>query len=169
MDVWMPIPKWEHYEASESGHIRTLAYHGNKRKKPRLLSPARSRAGYLRVLLYRDGFRRSVSVHVLVLEAFKGDRPKGLHGAHLDGNSLNNRISNLAWVTPKENMRQRGEHGRTRHGIAHHSCVLSEDQVRAIRELHKNGMNCYRIAKDYPIGESSILKIVRWISWKHVV
>lgn len=55
---------------------------------------------------------RTTRVHVLVLEAFDRPRPKGAVCRHLDGNPINNHLSNLAWGTHKENTEDRKRHGR---------------------------------------------------------
>lgn len=49
--------------------------------------------------------RRNVHVHLLVAEAFLGEKPSPTHEAnHNDGNKKNPDVSNLEWVTPNENM-----------------------------------------------------------------
>ena len=50
-------------------------------------------------------------VHILVAETFHGPRPTGAHTRHLDGDSLNNLSTNVAWGTASENMRDKDEHG----------------------------------------------------------
>jgi len=44
-----------------------------------------------------------VLIHHLVANAFMGERPEGLVIDHIDRNPKNNRISNLRYVTHKEN------------------------------------------------------------------
>jgi len=51
------------------------------------------------------GQRRAFLVHRIVWETFVGEIPEGLQINHKDGNKLNNHLSNLEVVTPKENMR----------------------------------------------------------------
>src|SRR5580765_1006210 len=51
----------------------------------------------------------------LVLEAFVGLRPLGMVCRHLDGDRNNNNLSNLAWGTPSENVRDSVLHGT--HGV----------------------------------------------------
>lgn len=59
---------------------------------------------YVATLSDGRGGRACRFVHRLVLEAFVGPCPPGMQCRHLDGNSLNNRLSNLCWGTPKENL-----------------------------------------------------------------
>jgi hypothetical protein len=55
----------------------------------------------------KKGVPVTQQIHRLVAEAFWGEIPKGMHVDHLDRNSLNNKLSNLKIVTPKENMNNR--------------------------------------------------------------
>lgn len=50
------------------------------------------------------GKARTFLAHVWVLEAFVGPRPPGALGRHLDDDQTNNRLENLAWGTPAENV-----------------------------------------------------------------
>jgi hypothetical protein len=70
--------------------------------------------GYLTVTLSEKGTTATIKLHRLVLEAFIGPRPQGMVCRHLDGNKLNNRLSNLLWGTPAENAADRVLHGQTR-------------------------------------------------------
>ena len=63
-------------------------------------------SGYKSVSLQIAGKHTRVKVHHLVYEAFIGTRTKGLHIHHIDGNKLNNRVSNLQEVTAKVNTRE---------------------------------------------------------------
>lgn len=67
--------------------------------------------GYARTSLSGHGQPRSARVHQLVLEAFVGPPGPGQEARHLDGDKANNRLSNLAWGTHTENMRDAIRHG----------------------------------------------------------
>lgn len=54
---------------------------------------------------------RTVLVHKLVYEAFKGEIPEGLEIDHIDRNKHNNSPDNLRVLTHKENMGNRGFNG----------------------------------------------------------
>lgn len=105
------------YEVSNTGLVRS-----QERKVPvknflriyksRILKPSKSRKGYLRVALYKDGVQNVVEVHRLVALAFieNGDATKNQVN-HKDGMKENNNVYNLEWVTPKENTRHAWETG----------------------------------------------------------
>ena len=71
------------------------------------------RDGYLRIGLYdATGRRVHRTIHTLMLEAFVGPRPEGLHGCHLDDDRLHNVLGNLAWDTKSANERAKVANGR---------------------------------------------------------
>lgn len=60
--------------------------------------------GYLKVILSINGQAKSFSVHRLVARKFLGNPPHNKPQVnHIDGNKLNNKVSNLEWVSNKEN------------------------------------------------------------------
>lgn len=70
------------------GHISSGSKHG---------------LGYIQI-----HFKRSKHfAHRLVLEAFKGNAPVGMECDHIDRDRSNNSITNLRWVTKKENQNNR--------------------------------------------------------------
>ncbi|NIH98089.1 hypothetical protein FHU31_005095 [Mycolicibacterium fluoranthenivorans] len=73
--------------------------------KPELAGPPWKK--YLRVTLKSGERQRRIKVHHLVLLAFVGPRPPGLHALHCDDDPLNNHLSNLRYGTPSENQHDR--------------------------------------------------------------
>ena len=59
--------------------------------------------GYLIVTLCHEGIRKNKRVHRLLGEAFIPNPQNKAHINHIDGNKLNNCITNLEWNTPTEN------------------------------------------------------------------
>lgn len=109
-----------------------------------------------------------VFIHTLIATAFHGPKPFGAETRHLNGNSLDNRPCNLRWGTHAENMADGVRHG-TKKGSKNGRAVLSEDDVREIKRLHKSGMSQERIAKQYAVASSTINWIFRGVTWLHVV
>jgi hypothetical protein len=71
----------------------------------------RDRKGYLAVDLYDNGERKTKRVHRLVAEAFVPNPHGKPEINHIDGNRHNNKVSNLEWVTKKENCRHAWDNG----------------------------------------------------------
>lgn len=95
-----PFPMSPNYLVDEEGNIYGL--NGKK------LSPS-LRGKYLSCSILIDGKPKRLSVHRMVALTFI-DNPKKLSQVnHIDGNKLNNRVSNLEWCSPKYNQRHRRE------------------------------------------------------------
>lgn len=106
MEQWKAVAGYEGiYEVSDLGSIRSLDRKNSLGRsiKGRALKPAGVR--YLKVVLYVEGKRRTVTVHRLVAEAFIGI-PQGMHVDHIDGDKHNNRLSNLQVLSQLENQQK---------------------------------------------------------------
>lgn len=111
-EQWKPIKGYEGiYEVSTFGRVKSLQHSmvskdGKIRHFPEVikkLSPNWS--GYLLVGLSKEGRSRTKAVHRLVAQAFLQDTYKpGLQINHIDQHKANNRVDNLEWVTPSENV-----------------------------------------------------------------
>jgi hypothetical protein len=89
-----PIPDFAELFARADGVILRRTARGLRQRKTRL------HKGGVYVRIKRDGRTYEPSVGHLVLTAFVGPCPGGHQAGHLDGNPLNNRLTNLAW-TPR--------------------------------------------------------------------
>lgn len=111
--TWREVQGFEGlYDVSDLGNVRSWS----TAKQGGLLSP-RSTGRYLGVTLHGVGKRRTALVHALVAEAFIGPRPNGKMVRHLNGDPLDSRAVNLAYVTNAQNQRgsvQLGNHVNAR-------------------------------------------------------
>ena len=113
---------------------------------------------------------QTASVHILVLEAFVGPKPKGMEGCHYDGDFSNNKLENLRWDTHLANEADKKRHGTGNVGIRNPAAKLSEDDVREIRRLYATGkFSMSKLARMYNISVGNVHPIIRRVIWKHVV
>lgn len=99
-EIYKDIPGYEgKYRISNLGNVLSLNYQNTR--KPRVLAPIKHRLGYLIVHL---GQSKIKMVHCLVATAFIPNPENKQFVNHIDGDKTNNNISNLEWVTSKENM-----------------------------------------------------------------
>ena len=93
------------YYVTEKGEV--LSYANNalgRRKKPKKLSQTKRTGGYLNVTLLDNGKKpRYFRVNRLVALAFIPNPNNKPYVNHIDEDRTNNNVSNLEWVTPKEN------------------------------------------------------------------
>lgn len=124
---------------------------------------------YRWVVLCNGKNRRRNQVHRLVLLAFVGPCPEGMECCHNDGNSTNNKLSNLRWGTRKENAADRVRHGRQIRGekVAH--AKATDQIVRDIRRMFSEGRTRRELAVEFKLNQCVVNRIIRRHSWKHVV
>lgn len=95
--ILMQIKDYDNYFINNYGTVY------NKHLKE--LRKEKTKGGYLRVTLYKNGKQKHFLIHRLVAQAFIPN-PKNLPEVnHIDNNPVNNRVENLAWCTAKENSR----------------------------------------------------------------
>ena len=92
------ITKYPEYQVDTEGMVY------GKDRNP--LSPALDKKGYLRVSLSINGVQKMESIHRLVAMQFiPNDDTTKTQVNHKNGRKADNRVENLEWVTPQENIR----------------------------------------------------------------
>lgn len=101
---WKTIKGYEGlYEVSNDGRVRRLRFINGRHNFEKIKESKQTlnTCGYMTVNLCKNGKSNTKRVHRLVAEAFLGE--SNLQIDHIDGNKQNNNLSNLEYVTPKEN------------------------------------------------------------------
>ena len=130
-EEWKDIEGYESkYQVSNYGNVKSLSRVKKNHSKlqiihGRVLKPERTRLGYLRISLSRDGKEKRFLVHRLVADAFIG-KNDGLEINHKDGNKANNHFSNLEWVTRGENIKHAFKTGLNKGNETHSNNLLLE-------------------------------------------
>jgi hypothetical protein len=102
---WKPITSNPAYSVSDTGLIRNEG-------TGRILKLQMNKEGYMQICLFIGGIRHTYA-HALVLEAFVSKRPKDNDADHINRNPSDNNLSNLRWVSHKDNCFNRGERTQT--------------------------------------------------------
>jgi hypothetical protein len=166
-EEWRPVPGFP-YEVSSFGMIRRTVS-TTCSKAGSLISGRVGERGYRYFNATTSGKRKVLKFHRIVCEAFHGPQPSPKHVvAHNDGNPLNNRADNLRWATARENHADRYEHGTNPAGSRNGRACLCEAQVQEIRRLYGVGLSTIRLAQIYEIYPTTIQKIIRRETWRHV-
>lgn len=164
-EIWKPVIGVDGlYSVSSEGRVK-------RNSSNRILSQFKVGGGsvkYMAVAMRVNGAHDQRRVHRMVLESFVGPCPDGMAGAHGDGNSQNNKLSNLRWATPKENSDDMRDHGTRAMGSRHGYSKLNESDILAIRNRIVGGEKNRSIAKDYGVSISTIHCIRHNRTWKHV-
>ena len=106
-------------------------------------------------------------IHHLVLEAFVGPRPEGTLGRHLNDIPEDNKASNLAWGTTKDNYEDALANKRINVGEVSYQAKLTNADVAEIRRLAPT-MKYRDIGDKYGLSEKYVAGIVCRSRWKHV-
>lgn len=106
LEVWKDIKNYEgFYQGSNLGRVKSLERIdciGHHRKE-RILKPKKDKYGYLQVNLWKNGKKKTFTVHRLVAEAFIPN-PNNLPCInHKDECKTNNNVNNLEWCDNKYN------------------------------------------------------------------
>lgn len=175
-EVWKDIPYYEgYYQASNLGRIRSLDRHvkkwnGLKLHRGKMLLPRIcKKSNKFCISLSKNGEGMGIQLSRSILLAFVGPCPKGMECCHNDGNSLNNRVENLRWDTPKNNQKDRIKHGTYQYGEKNKSAKLLNNDIFNIREMYATGKYTQReIARIYHLSPVTIFDIVHRKNWKHI-
>lgn len=96
--------------------------------------------------------RKTFKVHHLVLNTFIGNRPSGYQTDHIDRDRANNKLSNLEWVSPQENVNRRPYSS----GENHCNSVLTFSEIKEIVNLNNEGAPLKEIAQRFNVSNSTI-------------
>lgn len=115
--------------------------------------------------------KKRMYLHRLLAEAFLIRPEHTTEVNHIDGNKSNNALSNLEWVTRKQNSQHAYDTGlkEALKGSETDTAKLTEGQVYAIKKLLAEVIYSQRqIAKIFNVSREPIDSISRNLSWKHV-
>lgn len=91
--TWKEIKGFEgKYSVSDSGIVKRINNTSNN-----VLKGGTTKGGYRLVILYKEGHKYAKYIHRLVAEYFLNKPEEFNDVKHIDGNKLNNDVSNLEW------------------------------------------------------------------------
>jgi hypothetical protein len=178
VETWRPVVGFEgRYEVSDLGRVRSLdrtraiptrLRSGETRTlirhlKGRVLRPGRASHGYYTVNLDQE----ARCLHELVLLAFRGPKAPGQLARHLDGDKANNRLGNLVWGSPLENVQDTARHGRKTFGERFSSAKLTDAHIPFIR-ASRGKISQRELAEMFNVSPAAIQAVHDRRTWTHV-
>lgn len=163
-EIWKDITDYEGlYQVSNLGRIKSLKREttyiykrgGTHTISEKIIKQFKSKKGYLNCFLYKDGKRKTYKVHRLVAQAFLGESDLTVN--HKDENKGNNKISNLEYMTNKDNIR----YSRAKKVIG--TNILTKDQLffDAVIDVEKMGFKNSYVSRCC-LGKRKTYKGYKW-------
>lgn len=160
MEEWRDISGYEGlYMISNKGRIMScIKWNGHEYvKEKRIINGWVGESGncnYKRklVLLMKNGERKYFKVHRLVAKTFLQNPENKEVVNHIDGNPLNNELSNLEWATQRENVNHAWKNGLMG------ECYL--DHKKGIITDYQNGATVREIETKYKCSWKSVRKML---------
>lgn len=163
---WRDIPNFENcYKASNLGRVRSLDRQtvfkdGRARTfKGKIIKTQIRICGYEYASLCKEGVESIHSIHRLVLSAFRG-LEENLQVNHIDGNKLNNNITNLEWVTASENVRHAVKVLGHRLAERNPAAVITNKQALEIIRLSKKELAQVEIAEIIGCSRLTVSRVI---------
>ena len=166
IDGFTKVKSLENYCVNEDGLILNTRTRG-------MVRPSINKKGYLQVCLTN---KNTYSIHRLVALTFIENKENKTEVNHIDGNKLNNHISNLEWNTTQENL----EHKRINNlgktlkaklsatGINNSQAKLDEEDVIFIRTNCETKIDIKKFSKELDVSIATIYDIKNRRSWTHI-
>lgn len=174
-EIWKAIPGFEGlYEVSNLGNVRRLdgTYMIKDVEINHPGGPVSSfydGQGYMKVQLRKpDRTTFKTGLHRLVALAFvpNPDPATKTQVNHIDGDSLNNSVENLEWVSPSENSQHAGV---GRRGVPQQRGRLDLEKARYIRQVHiprHPEFGTSALARKFGVSNRAITKVLSNKTWK---
>ena len=157
--MWKLIPGYPNYAIKDDGKIMRLISR-KCAKAGTILKDCVDPAGYRTLTLVNEQGVKTHRIHRLVASTFLGKRPLGYEVNHKDGDKLNCQISNLEYVTRKQNATHARILGLYAEGEQNPACTISDKQVVEMRELRRKGETLTVIALRFKCAVSHAHRIV---------
>lgn len=159
MEQWKQIKGYENYLISNLGNVKTI------KGKVKTIIYDSSKYGY--VELWKNNKGKKFRIHRLVAEAFIPNIYNKEQVNHIDGNKENNSVSNLEWVTPKENIRHAIDNNLSsiKYGSENLASKLKEEDVIFIRNNAKIKYSVKELSKMFGVSTTNIYNILNNKKW----
>jgi|VirMetMinimDraft_7_1064189.scaffolds.fasta_scaffold59020_2 hypothetical protein len=164
-EIWKDIEGFEgKYQISNTNKVKS-----NHFGKSIILKPALNTGGYNSVSLSLNNKAKSVTLHRLIMTAFIANPDNKPCINHIDGNKLNNSLSNLEWCTYSENLKHAYDNelklpieGKGEKSSQH---KLKEEDVLKIRA---SNLSSKELGTLYNVNRTNIIAIRKRKSWTHI-
>ena len=167
------------YEVSNLGRVKRIAHKlqtvnqfgvFDTKRKEKLMGFSPNSNGYFMLRVQIDNQTQAHVVHRLVATAFIPNPENKPCVNHIDLNKQNNCVSNLEWVTYRENSLHASRNGVlfSYKGRDSNLTKYTEEQVEEVYKLCKSGLSQSKAGKVVGMPRPTVASIMQKISWKHI-
>ena len=165
-DELRPVSGYENlYAVSNDGFIYSY-------RTKKILKTYLAGSGYKYIKLHKNKVTKAFSIHRLVAINFLANPDGYKEVNHIDGNKLNNHINNLEWCSRSQNNTHAYKIGLKKAypqtGSKHGNTQMTEKDIIDIRLFYSKGISLSKISIVYPVTKSTIWKIIKKMSWRHI-
>ncbi|MFW6226570.1 MAG: NUMOD4 domain-containing protein [Bacteroidota bacterium] len=176
MDKENPTEEWkkidfpemassEVYYISNFGRIKS--FKGNK--EGTIVNGSTLRGYRILTIKLKDNRNTTKYIHKLVAEAFiEREHEQQEHVIHLDYNKMNNKVSNLKWVTKKTMYEHHKLNPNYKKGHINNAKLTETEVIRLKLKLKRSKNKLYKIAKEFGITHTQLNRIRRGENWGHI-
>ena len=159
--------KYNHYLISSEGKLKNI-------KTNYILKPNILKSGYysIRISLGNRNQKIHIILHKAVAYTFIPNNEGLTEVNHIDGNKLNNSVSNLEWCTSHQNQQHKYDTGlfdkSKISAMNNHNAKLSWDDVKYIRENYIKGSKeygCRALSQKFNVSYPTISAILNNKTW----
>lgn len=177
LEIWKDVAGYEgYYKVSNLGRVKSLERKVKFRTfkklvKSRILTPRISDSGYYTVNISKDGKGNMKYLARIIAIAFIPNPDNKPQVNHIDGNKINNCISNLEWVTNAENQKHAYKLGLSisKRGYLNGNRKYDKGFVLKIRQMWESGKyKQAQLSKICGCNESYVNAVVSRRIWAHI-
>lgn len=164
-EIWRDIPGYEGlYQVSNRGNVYSFPRNGTNGG---VLAKCTMRGEWTTAHLCRGNIKRKIHIHKLVMITFVGPRPNGMQINHKNGIKTDNRIENLEYCTPRQNIAHAVRNGLwpCQVGKNNGNSKLTDEKVLAI--FRAKGFQ-WQIGEEFGVCQQLVSLIKRKKIWAHL-
>lgn len=161
-EIWKDIEGYEGlYKISDLGRVISIRY-----KKDKILK--QNYCGlYFSIGLSKNRKTERITIHRLIAIHFIYNNEGKTQVNHINGIKTDNRIQNLEWVTPKENIRHAFA-TKLKIPVKGEENGGSKLTNKCILDIRASELSQVELAKIYNVLQSNIHCIIKRKTWKHI-
>lgn len=164
-EIWKEIPGYEErYLISNKARVKSIIKNIHVILKKSLIE------GRLNVKLYdKRGRGKNINCGRIVAKVFIREAQENEVIDYIDGNKLNDEVSNLRYTTRSEVVKNSPNHSnRSIKGESNGMAILTISQVKEIRQKRSSGNTLNQLKEEYKVSIGCIHNIVSHKNWKNI-